>query len=341
MLWQLAAPVGSPIPFGSPRRKRFVPLAITLIVVAVVTVVTVVCTAVVAVVNIAGGAHGTAGDAVKGYLQALARADAKSALAYSTDQPGSMELLIDQVLNRQIDKWPITEISILDDSSRHSGISFAEVHVSAKFGDQTSDVTMTVTRKGDGWKIDHSAVKIDKQAANTDLNHSLKTMTIFGKPATGTLYVFPGWLDVGSSNPNLSVTAKPILLDSLATYGGSVFLSGVNVVLSDQGTQTILTAVSNALAQCQRSSSLDPPGCPYQMTDSTLVDGTAVWGPAYMTQVKVDMFDEYRMQALFSGDVRIPLSAQVRTGGTKSGMTHVFLSGTVDLVPSPPEVTFH
>jgi hypothetical protein len=339
VLWRPAVPAGQPMvpPFGPPRRKSRAPLIITLIVVAVITVI---CVAVIAVVNITGGARGTAGDVVRSYLQALARGDAKSALSYSTDQPASTDLLTDEVLKRQIDKWPITSIQILDDSSTHSGISFAEVHVSAKFGDQTSDVTMTVTRKGGGWKIDHSAIKIDTQTAGADINHSLKTVTIFGKPAEGTLYVFPGWIDVGSSDPNLSVTAKPMLLDSLTTYSGSVFLSGVQVVLSDEGTQAILTAVSNALAQCQKSSSLDPPGCPFEMTDSTLIDGTAVWGPADISQVKVDMFDEYRVQALFSGDVRIPLSAQTRTGGTRSGTTHVFLSGTADVEQSAPEVTF-
>jgi hypothetical protein len=149
-----------------------------------------------------------------------------------------------------------------------------------------------------------------------------------------------GAVDIGSSNPNLSVTAKPMLLDHLATYGGSAFFSDVQVELSDDGKQAILAAVSKALAQCQKSSSLNPPGCPVKMIDSSLVDGTAVWGPADISKVKVDMFDEYRMQAMFSGEVTDPLTAQMRTGGTKSGTTRAYLSGTADVAQSPPDVSF-
>ena len=329
------APWRPGVPDGRPPRRSLKPLIISLVVAGVVAAVV----AAVIVVNLPQSVHGTAGAAVKGYLQALARGDAKKALSYSTDKPASTELLTDDILKRQIDKWPITEIQILDDSSAHGGISFAQVHVSAKFGDQTSDVTMSVTLKGRDWKLDHAAIKIDTENAGANINQSLRTVTVFGKPANGTLYVFPGWVDTGSSNPNLSVTAKPMLLDHLATYGGAAFGTEVQVELSDDGNNAIPAAVSNALAQCQKSSSLHPPGCPVEVMDSTLVDGTAVWGPADVTKVKIDMFDEYRMQAMFSGEITIPLSGQVRTGGTKIGTMSAYVAGTADMTQSPPAVT--
>jgi hypothetical protein len=295
--------------------------------------------AVVIVVHLPRGVHGTAGDAVMGYLQALARGDANKALSYSTDKPASMELLTDDILKRQIDKWPITDIQILDDSSADGGIGFAQVHVSAKFGDQTSIVTMSVTLNGRDWKLDHAVIKIETQNAGANINQSLRTVTVFGKPANGTLCVFPGWVDTGSSNPNLSVTAKPMLLDHLATYGGAAFGTDVQVELSDDGNNAILAAVSNALAQCQKSSSLHPPGCPVEVMDPTLVDGTVVWGLADISKVKIDMFDEYRMQAMFSGEITIPLSGQVRTGGTKIGTVSAYVAGTADMTQWPPTVT--
>jgi hypothetical protein len=100
-----------------------------------------------------------------------------------------------------------------------------------------------------------------------------------------------------------------------------------------------VAAVSNALAQCQKSSSLHPPGCPVEVMDFTLVDGTVVWGPADVTKIKIDMFDQYNMQAMFSGEITIPLSGQLRSGGTKIGMTTAYVAGTADMTQSPPAVT--
>ncbi|BCI86920.1 hypothetical protein NIIDMKKI_21260 [Mycobacterium kansasii] len=58
--------------------------------------------AIVLVITLAGrggpGGGGSAGDAVKGYLQALARGDAEAALSYGADLPATKELLTDEVL---------------------------------------------------------------------------------------------------------------------------------------------------------------------------------------------------------------------------------------------------
>ena len=89
----------------------------------------------------------SAADTVKGYLEALARGDAESALAYSDDQPASKEFLTDDVLKKQIAKWPITNIRILNDDSSASGIGFGQVHVAANFGDKVSDATLTAKRR--------------------------------------------------------------------------------------------------------------------------------------------------------------------------------------------------
>ena len=92
------------------------PLIIGLSVAAAVVVVVVV---VAAIVTFSGsGASGSAGDAVKGYLEALSRGDAAAALSYSTDQPASKDLLSDDILKKQIARWPISDVKILDDNSR-------------------------------------------------------------------------------------------------------------------------------------------------------------------------------------------------------------------------------
>ena len=334
--WHTAAgpPVLGPRPSAGGRRRRL-PLIISLAAAALVVVIVAG-----ALIRMAGGAGGTAGDAVKGYLEALARGDAQAALAFSSDQPASTELLTDEVLDKQITTWPISDIRILDDTSTPGGIGFAQVHVSAKFGDQTSDVTMTLTRKGDGWKLDHAAIKLDTLGVGADLNQSLQAVTIFGKPITDRLYVFPGWLAWGSSNPNLTVTSKTMLLDQLASWGGSAFVADVKVDLSGTAREAIFEDMRNAFAPCENSRSLRPPGCPVQPDDYSLVEGTASWGPADLGQVEITFFDEYHMEVMFSGTVTVPLTAQSRTGATRTGTITTFLSGTADVRQSPPQVTY-
>ena len=68
--------------------------------------------------------------------------------------------------------------------------------------------TMSVTLKGNDWKLDHATIRIGTQNAGTNINQSPRTVTVFGKSANGMVYVFPGWVDAGSSSPNLSVTAN-------------------------------------------------------------------------------------------------------------------------------------
>lgn len=52
------------------------------------------------------GNAGSAADAVKGYLEALARGDADGALAYSNDQPASKDFLTADVLKNRSPNGP-------------------------------------------------------------------------------------------------------------------------------------------------------------------------------------------------------------------------------------------
>ncbi|OBK26028.1 hypothetical protein A5634_25215 [Mycobacterium asiaticum] len=188
---------------------------------------------------------------MKGYLNALAQGDAATALSYSTDQPGSKDLLSDEILKRQIARWPITNIRILDDSTH--GFGFGYVNVAAKFGETESDVTLSLKKSGGEWKLEHAAIKVDTLAAGLD-NEALNTLTFFDRSVgSSPVYVFPGFIATSSSNPNLSVKMKkPFLLDALASASGSYF-NDVEFTLSDSGQSEVMSAVSAALAGCARS----------------------------------------------------------------------------------------
>jgi hypothetical protein len=323
-------------PQPGPGGRNRKPLIITLSVVAAVVVVAIV---VAAIVTFSGsGGSGSAGDAVKGYLDALSRGDAEAALSYSTDQPASKDLLSDEILKRQIARWPITDVKILDDNSPHS-FGFAQVHVVAKFGGNTSDVTMSVKKNGKDWKLDHAAIKLDSINAGVG-EDALKTVTFFGKTVTGSpAYIFPGWVDIASSNPNLAVKPKkPYLLDALA-FTGSTYLNDLDFSLSDSGQSATMSAISAALADCAKSNQLSPPDCPQRAYDPDLVDGTATWGTPDISGIKVTLFDPYHLEVLFSGQTTFVLVAHTRSGGSKSGPVTAFISGKADVRQSPPAVS--
>ncbi|PBJ31705.1 DUF4878 domain-containing protein [Mycobacterium avium subsp. hominissuis] len=213
-------PLGSPA-FGSPtakarksRKRLFVLLAtagVMLVAVAVVVVIT-----------LAGGeanrGGGSAGDVVKSYLEALARGDAKTALSYGIDQPATKEFLTSDILKKQVAQWPIRNIKILHDNSAAPGaaLSMAHVHVVATFGDQTSDATMDLWMDHNRWKLASAAIKFTLGLGAVMGNAAATTVTLFGKPISdSTVYVFPGWIDIGTTNPCITVTVQPLLLDQL------------------------------------------------------------------------------------------------------------------------------
>lgn len=322
-------------PHGGPTGRNRKLLIIGLSAAAVVALVIVIT---VIVVANSGGGSGSAGDALKGYLEALARGDAQTALTYSTDQPASKEFLTDDILKRQIARWPITDIKILDDNSARS-FGFGQVHVSAKFGDNISDVNFSMKKAGKDWKLDHAAIKVDTTNVGLD-QAAAKTATFFGTPVGGSpAYIFPGWVDVASNNSNLAVNLKkPFLLNNLIAAAGAYF-NDLEFKLSDSGLSATSAAISAALADCAKSTQLRPVACPQHAYDYDLEDGTAAWGKPDTSGIKINVFDHFRLEVTFSGQVTFPLTARTRSGDTKTSTVNGFVSGTADESKTPPAIS--
>lgn len=326
-------PGGPGMPGPPPGRSRK-PLIIGLSVGGALLLVIIV---VVSIIAFSGGSDkSTASAVVKGYLEALAKGDAAKALSYSSDKPANTEFLTNETLAKQIAKWPITDIRILSDDSSYG---FGRVHVSAKFGDQVSDEEMTVKKSGKEWQIEHAAIKFDPKSFTSDDGPS-KTLTVFGQPVGDSpVYVFPGWIDFGSDNANLKAEPKkPYLLKELFT--GSAYLNDIVYSLSPKGEKSVSQAISAKLAQCTASTSLRPPDCPQSVFNFDLVDGTASWGTADSSKLKVEM-DSYSMEARITGQVVFPLTARTRGGDTWTGTDTENIYGKADLSKDPPAVTLH
>jgi hypothetical protein len=303
----------------------------------------VVVVVIVLVITLSGGepngGGGSAADAVKGYLAALARGDAETALSYGDDQPASKDFLTDDVLKKQIAKWPITNVRILNDDSSAASIGLGQVHVAATFGDKVSDATLRTKRNNKRWYLESAAIKVQPSPGGS-VNGADKTLTLFGKPIGGnTSYVFPGYVDVASSDPYLGVTAKPLLLDSLTSYAPWI---QAEYALNDAGTKAVTDALASAFASCQSSNALNPPPpCPMEgLKPAHYVEGTAHWGAADLSKIKISVFDQYHLNAMFMGEVIVPVSAQSASGGASDGTITQFLSGTADISKVPPALTY-
>jgi hypothetical protein len=318
-----------------PKSRK--PLYITLSVGGALIVVV----AIILAITLTGGGGdggGSAADAVKGYLEALARGDAETALSYGVDQPASKDFLTSEVLKKQIAQWPISNIKILNDDATAASIGIGRVHVVANFGDNNSDTTLEVKKDHGKWKLPAATVKVAPSPGGTS-DAATKTVTYFGRTiGDSTVYVFPGWIDAGSTNPYLGVTTKPLLLDQLALSSGSWMRPTIE--LSDTGRQAVNAQLEAAFANCQRSNLLAPPGCPLHLNPEGFVEGTATWGQADLSGVKLETFSTTRMSVRFFGDVKQPLTAKGSNGNLRVGNVTRLLSGDADLTQTPPQLTF-
>lgn len=318
---------------GGPRRNRKALLVTIGAGVAVLLVIVVVGVIALTGGGGSGGSSDSAGATVQGYLEALAKGDAEAALSFGRDQPASKELLTDEILKQQIEKMPISNIRILGDDSKSSDIGYAQVHVTANFGDQVSDSTFSMRKMGGKWKLDSAAARLDFSSQAS--SKAASSLTAFGKPVgTSVVYVFPGYVEWGSNNKNLAVEGKPLLLDSLTGYAGGTFPT---FKLSDSAHQEIVSSIKGLLDGCARSRQLSPPDCPQSLYEYGAVDGTVEWQAPSADDAQIS-FSEYSMSASISMSGSFGYSVQGRDGARLTGTETFSIYGDADLSQTPPTV---
>lgn len=326
---------------SSPRPKPGIRLYLIII-----GVFAAVAAVVVAAVLFGGGSgHGgaqTADEAVRIYLEALARGDARGALAMAKTRPADQTFLTDEILKKQIAEAPISNIRILKSSNRVSA------HVIATFGVQTSDETIVVIppKGGDGWKLDHGAIALTsgKRSGSVASPALLDSITIFGKPISGTgvAYIFPGWVDIGTRNEYVDV--KPIEQQTL--------LNGINragqinlmphFVANTTGKDAARGAIDAALAKCAKSRQFSPPNCPQHVPSHGFIDGTASWtGPVNSDAIDVSRFNERQGTINFFGMADFGTLTVQQSDGRAFTLPHlpIAVTGAADLTQSPPTIT--
>lgn len=320
--WADTAPGGPP---AGPKRNR------RKLIIAVAAAAVLLAAAVFVVPRFTGGAGGadlSASETVTAYLEALSSGDAEKALSYSKSEPANADLLTKEILSKQIAKMPISDIRILDDGQELAGIGMGSVKVAVKFGEQLSDSTVRLSKVEETWKIDDAINKIDI----TSPSAADETLTVFGKELKKgeSFYVFPGFVDVGSSNEYIDVKAESPLLT------GGMISFRPTYTLNNEGVDAVSATMADAFAECEKSNLLNPPGCPVKLNNYRAVDGTVTWGKADLSQLSLGELSEYDMSVRVTGQVTIPVSYQLRDGGTDSGTAESIVFNTVDVSTSPP-----
>ncbi|MED5812853.1 hypothetical protein VST63_10820 [Mycolicibacterium sp. 050232] len=340
------APGFSPPTYGSPSPKSRHKLAV--IVGAVVAVVAVVVGIVVFVGN-SGPDAKTASGAVEGYLKALANGDADKALSFGIDEPPDKTYVTDAVLKKQIEKMPITDIKILGEDSD-------TVHVVANFGDQPIDQEIPVKQSGDGtFKVEYTTYPLNfgKDTAQ-ESTAALDWVTIFGEklPSSGIAYLFPGAIEVGSSNPNITLEyRRDAYLDPAGNYPILEETADFELKISDEGHEAADKAILDVMTECAKSTTVSTPGCPTQnIYLDGFIEGTARWSPPTSTNgvvVKLPPLN-VRMGMGLSGradvdgylEMRLSAQSSLPDGNADNENVQVDMDGYVDFTENPPTYTY-
>lgn len=291
------------------------------------------------------GGTGKASEAVTAYLEALQRGDAKAALALGRDQPPDTSMLTDEILKKQMEKFPITDVKILGDIPTTSG--GAMVHVIAKVGGVDSDERIVLAKPppGEGWKLKSAAMSVEFKIE--DMNPALaKSITVWGQPVpkSGKAYVFPGLVELGSSNPALEVGNSPAVGKTDPTLYEISTMSRVlypDIKLSDNGRQIVRDELKKTLEKCAESTSLEPPKCPNKAARSDFVADSAKWtAPSELGAVTVNFMDEKTGKVMIIGNVEFGVSVRTQSGSTESGTFLATVFGNADMTQSPPVIDF-
>jgi hypothetical protein len=287
-----------------------------------------------------GPADATAArDVAKSYLEALARGDAEAALALSDNQPATTDLLTDEVLEKQIKRAPITDIQVGDVTERSDDGTRVKVRVSARIGNQRQESDLPMVYRDGQWKLKNAFVRSQASFRGNDDMYAESLLTFFGTrvPKSGTIYVFPGPLEAGTTSKFIEVVPlRQIVLDDLD--GGATLDPTFSV--NDAGRKAAEEALRAFLTKC-----LQPGSRPERCNGIISVPGgdleskkVALAGPIDLSRVTFD-YDGRSRRMIAIGDIPdIPVIMNDLDGVPGPDTVHAIVRENIDLGVDPPVV---
>jgi hypothetical protein len=281
------------------------------------------------------------------YLEALAVGDARTALSLGGDQPATPQLLTDKVLRAQHATTPITEIKVTNDPTQEPNTppDAQRLVLAAKFGVTPTQVVIWAHKKYGQWKLDTTttAIAVDNPPNAVE---AMKDLAVYGVGTNGAdpIQVFPGVVQVGSTNRYIDITAppKPVLLEALSAPATNRPTIQPTVALNDAGRQASLAAIDTRLHYCFNgvpapSGCCPKGGCPRLREPIPGVDESTVkLENLENTQDMTYELDANSMTAHVSGTVNYRAQVLENSQLTTLRQTYVLGDNHVDLTKEPP-----
>ena len=191
-------------------------------------------------------------DAARGYLQALADADAAKALSYTASAPVDQTLLTDAVLASSRQRAPLTDIQV--DATPGSDEA---VDVHYRLGDQPVDDHYTLSRVSGQWKLD----KVSTPVNFMPVIDARLPVVVNGAPVDmQATSAFPVTYAVTTGLPSVDWGKNSTTSVTLAQ--GSTDLK-LEPRLTDAGRRAFLSGAHKVIASCTSKRDLAPGGCPF------------------------------------------------------------------------------
>ena len=337
-------PPGGPQPYGpgpgqpgEPQKKR-TGLLVLIGVGALALVLAVVAVA----VNLGGGREsadgGTSGtggagassappaasasDAVNGYLQAVAKGDAKAAVSYAVDPSAvNTTYLTPAVLAASAKLAPLTDIQV-----GASDPDATTVPVSYRLGSSQVSTSYEVMKTSDDqWKLVTVATDLDLTALQDE---SIPMIMNGTKVKPGSFSVLPGMYRFTTGQKNFDYGKRP---DLVVRYPSDFpDITRITPGVSSAGRKAALSALRKSWSKCLRSEDPKPGGCPNRWNNDAykFKKGTVDWSRKGKDPVKKPKATTYSTYTIYSVKIDLALKGTCTSGGRTGTCTGSLTGGT-------------
>ncbi|MFV8141900.1 hypothetical protein ACNQR7_30420 [Mycolicibacterium senegalense] len=288
--------------------------------------------------------NGSPSEVAKAYLEALSRGDAQAALDLSATQPASTELLTNEILKLQLEKLPITDVEVLGEERKPEDYKrTSTVKVAAKYGGQRTEGQLAVVVVDNQWKLSASFVEATVEKVKglpKDVQPVEKSLTVFGKPIPQSLhfYVFPGYLQMGSTAANFNINElPPTTFDDVSGYAALGEIKP-KFSMTDAGRQAAQDAIRAWIDKCYNGAPRTGECKDAGDYSKYYVEGTMrVRGPVDLSTVNFKLPDYTTVVRV--SNLKIPITAvDVNTGKVADSDLSASDFLSVNIGEQPPRV---
>lgn len=197
----------------------------------------------------------TAQQAVRGFLDALARSDAEGALQYALARPADVRLLTADVLKAAQAEAPLVveEVPVVE------GSGTVPVPARVTIGGEPHTITFPVRSTDTGWRLEQVTSVIDPGALPAALGPTLNGTELTD---VAHLEVFPGAYVFAESSRQVSFANDRVIVGAV----GEDIRAGLQPTLTATGVRTANSTAAAALRRCLAKRDVAPQGCPNSVT---------------------------------------------------------------------------